>query len=73
GGAGSVKAMIGAPFSKKLANPRGGQWFFLMRQYAGVMEWWSNGVMRGLIQLYFLALAFSITPILQYSKIAASL
>jgi tetratricopeptide (TPR) repeat protein len=32
------------------------------------MEWWSNGVMKGLIQVEAKALAFSNTPILQYSS-----
>jgi hypothetical protein len=39
-----------------------------MRQYAGVMEWWSNGVMKGLIEIEFRALAFSNTPILHHSS-----
>jgi hypothetical protein len=42
--------------------------FPLLRQAAGVMEWWSNGVMKGLIQLEIRALAFANTPILQYSS-----
>jgi hypothetical protein len=36
-----------------------------MLRYAGVMEWWSDGVM--IMQVEFRALAFSDTPILQYS------
>ncbi len=32
------------------------------------MEWWSNGVMKGLIQVEIRALGFSNTPILQYFK-----
>jgi hypothetical protein len=32
------------------------------------MEWWSNGVMRALIQVGIRAFAFSNTPILQYSN-----
>jgi hypothetical protein len=36
------------------------------------MEWWSNGVMKGLIQVEIRALAFANTPILQYSKTAHS-
>jgi len=39
-----------------------------MRDYDGVMEWWSNGVMKGLIKIQFRALAFSNTPILYYSN-----
>jgi hypothetical protein len=47
--------------------------FTLLRQSAGVMEWWSNGVMKGSIQIEIGALAFSNTPILQYSEIARNL
>jgi len=32
------------------------------------MEWWSNGVMKGMIVVEPGALAFSNTPILQYSN-----
>jgi len=32
------------------------------------MEWWSNGVMKRLIQVAVQVLAFSNTPILQYSS-----
>jgi hypothetical protein len=32
------------------------------------MEWWSNGVMKGIIQVEIRAFAFSSTPILQYSN-----
>ena len=32
------------------------------------MEWWSDGVMKGLIQVEVATLAFSGTPILQYSN-----
>jgi hypothetical protein len=32
------------------------------------MQWWSNGVMKGLIQVEIRAFAFSNTPILQYSN-----
>jgi hypothetical protein len=39
-----------------------------MRESAGVMEWWSNGVMKGLIEVEIRALGFSKTPILQYSS-----
>ena len=39
-----------------------------LQQSAGVMEWWSNGVMKGLIQVEIRAFAFSNTPILQYSS-----
>jgi hypothetical protein len=42
--------------------------FPLMRQSAGVMEWRSNGVMKGLIQVEIRAFAFANTPILQYSS-----
>jgi hypothetical protein len=37
------------------------------------MEWWSNGVMKGLFQVEIRALGFSNTPILQYSKPARNL
>jgi hypothetical protein len=37
---------------------------FLIREYAEVMQWWSNGVMKGLIEVEFRALVFSNTPIL---------
>jgi hypothetical protein len=40
--------------------------FPLLRQFAGVMEWWSNGVMKGPIQVEIRAFAFGNTPILQY-------
>jgi hypothetical protein len=33
-----------------------------------MMEWWSDGVMKKLIQVEIMAFAFSNTPILQYSK-----
>ena len=39
--------------------------FPLLRQSAGVMEWWSNGVMKKPIQL---KLGFSLLPTLQYSS-----
>jgi hypothetical protein len=39
-----------------------------LRQSTGVMEWWSNGVMKGIIQVEIRAFAFSSTPILQYSN-----
>jgi hypothetical protein len=40
-----------------------------MRESAGVMEWWSNGVMQKLSKVEsFGFLAFSNTPILQYSR-----
>jgi hypothetical protein len=42
--------------------------FPLFRQSPGVMEWWSNGVMKKPIQLEILAFAFASTPILQYSN-----
>jgi hypothetical protein len=42
--------------------------FPLLRQSAGVMEWWSNGVMKEPIQVQIRAFAFTNTPILQYSK-----
>jgi hypothetical protein len=32
------------------------------------MEWWSNGVMKGPIQIEIQAFAFSNTPMLQYSS-----
>jgi hypothetical protein len=44
-----------------------------LRQSAGVMEWWSNGVMKGPIQIESRAFAFSNTPILQYSTTARNL
>jgi len=44
--------------------------FPLLRQSAGVMEWWSNGVMKRPIQVEIQAFAFANTPILQYSKAA---
>jgi hypothetical protein len=43
------------------------------RQPFGVMERWSNGVMKALIQVEIWAFAFSNTPILQYSKTARNL
>ena len=33
-----------------------------------LLEWWSNGVMKGLIQVEIRAFALSNTPILQYSS-----
>ena len=39
-----------------------------LRQSAGVMELWSNGVMKGLIHIEIRAYAFSNSPTLQYSK-----
>jgi len=39
-----------------------------MLYYVGVMERWSNGVMKGLIQIEIRVLAFSNTPMLQYSS-----
>ena len=42
--------------------------FPYLRQSAGVMEWWSNGVMKGLIQVEIRAFAFSNTPVLQNSS-----
>jgi hypothetical protein len=39
-----------------------------LRQSAGVMEWWSNGVMRKPIQVAIRAFAFANTPILQCSS-----
>jgi hypothetical protein len=47
--------------------------FTLLRQSAGVMEWWSNGVMKRPIQIEIGALAFSNTPILQYSETGRNL
>jgi len=49
--------------------PKGTSMVFpYLRQSAGVMEWWSNGVMKGLIQVEIRAFAFSNTPILQNSS-----
>ncbi len=42
--------------------------FPLLRQSAGVMDWWSNGVMKGPIQVEIWAFAFANTPILQNSS-----
>jgi hypothetical protein len=42
--------------------------FPLLRQSAGVMERWSNGVLKGPIQVENGAFAFCNTPILQYSS-----
>ena len=39
-----------------------------MRQSAGVMEQWSNGVMKKVIQFEMLAFIFANTPTLQYSS-----
>jgi len=39
-----------------------------LRQSAGVMELWSNGVMKGPIQVGIRAFAFANTPTLQYSS-----
>jgi len=47
--------------------------FPLLRQSTGVMEWWSNGVMKRPIQVEIQAFAFAKTPILQYSKTARNL
>jgi hypothetical protein len=44
--------------------------FPLLRQSAGVMEWWSNGVMKGVVQFEIRALAFANTPLLQYAETA---
>jgi hypothetical protein len=38
-----------------------------------LLEWWSNGVMKKLIQVEIRAFAFSNTPILQHSKTARHL
>jgi len=48
------------------AVPRAG--VSLTRNSPGAMEWWSNGVMKGLIQVEAKALAFSNTPILQHAN-----
>ena len=42
--------------------------FPLMRQSVGVMEWWSNGVMKKPIQVETRSFAFANTPILQYAS-----
>jgi hypothetical protein len=42
--------------------------FPLLRQSAGIMEWWSNGVTKERIQVEIWALVFSNTPILQCSS-----
>jgi hypothetical protein len=42
--------------------------FPLLRQSAGVVEWWSNGVMKKPIQVEILAFALANTPILQCSN-----
>jgi hypothetical protein len=39
----------------------------------GVVEWWSNGVMKGIIQVEIRAFVFSNTPILQYSSTSKQL
>jgi hypothetical protein len=39
-----------------------------MRKSIGVMEWWSNGVMKRIIQVEIGAFASSNTPTLQYSS-----
>jgi hypothetical protein len=39
-----------------------------MRQFVGVMEWWSNGVMKKLIYVEIRVFVFSNTPVLQYSS-----
>jgi hypothetical protein len=36
--------------------------------YGSLLEWWSNGIMKGPIQIEIRAFAFSNTPILQYSS-----
>jgi hypothetical protein len=41
-----------------------------MREFVGVMEWWSDGVMRKLIKLDF---GIRLFPILQYSSTAIPL
>jgi len=57
------------PGSEELANPRDGfNGLFLMLQYSGVMEWWSTGVIKVLIQFEFSALPFSDTSTLQHSN-----
>ena len=40
----------------------------LWRQSAGLMEWWSNGVMKEPFQVEIRAFAFANTPILQESS-----
>jgi hypothetical protein len=54
---------------KKIDNCRsrgfGSESLFFMWKSTGVMEWWSNGVMIGLITVEIRALAFSNTPTLQ--------
>jgi len=42
--------------------------FPLLWQSAGVIEWWSNGVMKKPIQVEIKAFAFANTPMLQYSS-----
>jgi hypothetical protein len=39
-----------------------------MGKSAGVVEWWSNGVMKGFIRVEIRDFAFANTPILQYSS-----
>ena len=39
-----------------------------LRQSAGVMEWWSNGVMKKPIQVEIQSFVFANTPMLQYSN-----
>jgi hypothetical protein len=59
------------PKDRLCTAPRGGfHTLSSLRQYVGVMEWWSNGVMKGMVQVEIHASAFSNTPILQYSKTA---
>jgi hypothetical protein len=41
-----------------------------MLKSAGVMEWWSNGVMKKLVHFEILALAFANNVILQYAETA---
>jgi hypothetical protein len=40
--------------------------FTLLPQSVGIMEWWSNGVMKGQTQVGIGPFAFVNTPILQY-------
>jgi len=49
--------------------PEGASMVFpLLRQSAGVLGWWSNGVMKKPAHFEIRAFAFTNTPILQYSS-----
>jgi hypothetical protein len=55
--------MVSWGFLKSASKELGGTSF--TRESAGVMEWWSNGVMQELYKIESCGFGFSNTPILQ--------